>query len=81
MTGSDCCYRDHSGWTNFDWVGEIGMRSLKSLALAICLAVVGVIVLGHSAHAASVAGVPVSGLAILFAFGLGLIGWAIFRRR
>ena len=56
------------------------MSSIKRFALAICLAVIGASVLGHSAHAASVAGVPISGPAILLVFGLGLIGLAIIRR-
>jgi hypothetical protein len=57
------------------------MRSFKNIALAISLAVTGATVFIQSAHAASIAGVPVSGPAILLAFGLGLIGLALIRRR
>jgi hypothetical protein len=55
------------------------MRSFKNIPLAISLAVTGATVFIQSAHAASIAGVPVSGPAILLAFGLGLIGaWLLF---
>ncbi|NKB20981.1 MAG: hypothetical protein GKS01_10820 [Alphaproteobacteria bacterium] len=57
------------------------MSSFKRFSLAVCLAVVGATVLVHSAHAASISGVPISGPAILLVFGLGLIGLAIIRRR
>ncbi len=72
-------YLDQSGWTNFDWVGEIEMRSFKGLALAFCIIGAGTTVLVYDAYAASIAGVTVSGPAILLAFGLCLIAIAIFR--
>jgi hypothetical protein len=57
------------------------MRSFKKMALVVSLAVTGVTVFIQSAQAASIAGMPVSGPAILLAFGLGLIGVALIRRR
>jgi hypothetical protein len=57
------------------------MRSFKYIALGVSLAVTGVTVFIQSAYAASIAGVPVSGPAILLVFGLGLIGLALIRRR
>ena len=57
------------------------MRSFKKFALAVSLAASGAILFAQSAHAASIAGVPISGPIILLAFGLGLIGLALIRRR
>jgi hypothetical protein len=78
--GRSSCWH-HSGWTNFDWVGEIEMRSFKKFALAVSLAASGAIIFVQAAHAASIAGVSISGPAILLMFGLGLIGLALIRRR